>query len=183
MNYMDTEGTIATIVEAMLPRFSSPVLGLNMILEIIANDPNADKDARRYLHLLFIRPSNYTKVFTRVIGDRGNHCIGREIEFKLMSDHDSCWRSDGLSQMFQLLRECCNEIDPEAPFAKLCPSVKFCIFRGGPKYVEVYKAGSVLSFRLDEDERYGKKPIKLKLKRQLTVQEAGAFMPKEKKHE
>jgi len=181
MNYMDCENTVIGIVESMLPRFSGSKVGLTMTLSMEAS--NAKKRAGSLalsyagLQLLFVRPSNHTKVFTRM-SESGR--INPTGPFKLMSDHDSCWRSEGLREIFQAVERCCNEVNPDKAFRYSDPSIRFNLFGGAPKYVEVTKVSTdpraVINLTLTEDERYGRVPINLELTN-LSLHEAVALIP------
>jgi len=173
MHYMNQENVVTSIVESMLPLFSGPKLGLSMILDIRAS--YKDKDASRLLQLIFVRPSNYTKVFTRQFDWEDLHGD----EFMLQSDHDSCWRSDGLDEIFKLVSECCNEVAPDEPFHEANPRIGFLTFGGSPRYVRVDRAegNPIQKERLiiSEKERYYKLPIKLKLEK-IDLKTAASLM-------
>lgn len=99
---MSVETVIVAFVEAMLPRFSDDKQLLKISLDMEASAPeNPDKHIRRYAHLLFHRPSNYTKVLWNVTDDPRKGYDDFET-WDVKSDHDSCWRTDGLSSpMFE----------------------------------------------------------------------------------
>ena len=88
---------IAQTVEAMLPRFSGSEIGLLFTINANYADYEKNKHVRNTIYLLFIRSANYTKVLSHVIRTRDFLQLGKETEFTKESDHDSCWRSDGLS--------------------------------------------------------------------------------------
>lgn len=91
---------IPSIVEAMLPRFSSEKIGLSVTLDLRDDDYDTDKDAATTCRLLFHRPSNYTKVLVNyTFNEFNNHATDPRyniVYFEKHSDHDSCWKSDGL---------------------------------------------------------------------------------------
>jgi len=93
---MDVCYVIENLVEILLPRFSDGANVLQLSLDVEARASDTDKKVRRYIHLLFHRPSNYTKVLWNVTDDPRvsyQNFKGWHVE----SDHDSGWRTDGLS--------------------------------------------------------------------------------------
>jgi len=116
---MNLEMSIAHVVEAMLPRHSDPTLGLLFRLDMGASDYGYGKDGntrereplhiRRFPNLLFIRPSNYTKVYFYEPED-GRWLGLKEVVWELQSDHDSCWRSDGFRNITEIYFDICKPI-------------------------------------------------------------------------
>ena len=109
MSTLNTESVVTTLVEVLLPRGGSvigygdhpflrydpskPSKALYVSLHFRLDTYNGDSDhERRVVHLIFERPTNYTKVWSAV----GGYGIPQPEEFTMRSDHDSCWRSDGL---------------------------------------------------------------------------------------
>lgn len=103
--------TVSKIVEAMLPRGGSlpkgvahqvkgqPTRALYIRLRIDGHQhiPDDEMDEEtRWVHLIFERPSTYTKVFSFVSERHVSSPELRPEDFDMQSDHDSCWRSDGL---------------------------------------------------------------------------------------
>ena len=104
---LHAESVIAGMVESMLPMSSDRKLGLQIGIDLHVWDHGYDKTGntlerkeknfRRFLYFLFIRPSNYTKV---LFWEPQNKAKGHECypsqnttqEWYLLSDHDSCWR-------------------------------------------------------------------------------------------
>jgi hypothetical protein len=65
------------------------------------NDGENDKQFNRLFTVLFHRPSNYTKVLVKE-SDRPEYIYkNTEILMDKLSDHDSCWKSDGLRWIFK----------------------------------------------------------------------------------
>jgi len=106
--------SVAAIVEAMLPCGGSLPEGISWVpmetprralyirLRVECNQhlPNEEIDIEcRWVHLIFERPTSYTKVFC-FVSDRhiGSHQLN-PAAFVMESDHDSCWRVDGLREI------------------------------------------------------------------------------------
>lgn len=104
---MDFESVVSTIVEAMLPRGSGQhkVLVMAFDVRVVRRGNYATRPHQRIAHLMFQRIQNYTKVgwsVTDTVGARFDRLTSWEIK----SDHDSCWRNDGVySPMAQLVYE------------------------------------------------------------------------------
>ena len=112
---LNAESVIASVVTAMLPRFSDHKLGLLIEVDMGLTDFGYGADGnteereplsvRRYLNFLFVRPSNYTKVlfWEAPEGSKGldisPYYSKGILEWNMECDHDSCWRSDGLRQI------------------------------------------------------------------------------------
>ena len=119
---LDLDMTVASIVEAMLPRFSDHKLGLLISLDLAFDDYGYGKDgntlerepqhARRFPWLLFVRPSNYTQVFfwediDPEVGFGNPMYDSANPTWLQTSNHDSCWRSDGFSPITDIyFKEC-----------------------------------------------------------------------------
>lgn len=117
---MNIEMSVAQIVEAMLPRHSDRNLGLLIQLKMEASDFGYGDDGntierepqhhRQDIHFLFVRPSNYTKVFVCMPDFREFRIIDVERVWKQTSDHDSCWRSDGMRDVTDVYFKLCDPI-------------------------------------------------------------------------
>jgi len=145
---MNLEMSLSHVVEAMLPRFSDETLGLLISLDMGASDYGYGEDGntrereplhiRRFPNLLFIRPSNYTKVYFfepedgRWFGVHDN----REMVWELQSDHDSCWRSDGFRNITDIYFNICKLICDRTGCAPKDVStlIHMC---SDPKYVQL----------------------------------------------
>jgi hypothetical protein len=95
------------------------------------------------IHLIFHRPSNYTKVFWHVVYDGfiPDYKIPED-GWVMESDHDSCWTSDGLSMpLFKVRQELVGKFDE-----KLGPKLSWFVSFGliGPKLrrVELTRVGT-----------------------------------------
>lgn len=118
---MDFKATdvIPTVVEAMLSR-GTPDKVLHVAVEVkawafcpeelyakLGEDHEGEWMEYQTVHLLFYRPQNYTLVLQSL--DRGS-MIMPNMEWKRTSYHDSCWRSDGLSELNQIARSVEKEV-------------------------------------------------------------------------
>ena len=90
------ESAITLMVDKMLPRYSRKDLGLLFTVRLgnFLYGP-VDLQEQASVQILFVRPSNYTKVFSRVLPADGTG------EWEQTSDHDSCWREDGFSLLLK----------------------------------------------------------------------------------
>lgn len=102
----DIENIVARMVEQLLPRFSGNDEGLIITLEF---KNLQGKEPTKVLKLLFIRPNNYTKVFSQVLSVRGEVLS----PWTFRSDHDSCWSSDGLVDIFSIYMSLKSELKNE----------------------------------------------------------------------
>lgn len=59
------------------------------------------------LHLLFLRPHNYTQVYAAV---SDSWFIPKANEWELQSYHDSCWRSDGFRKMNEVVHNLMDKV-------------------------------------------------------------------------
>jgi len=110
------ENVIVSIVESFMPRFSDISLGLLILLDLsysqYRSDGKNDITVRKPVYYLIHRPSNYTKVFILdSLKDEDNfRCPPsyldvinkKDLRWMIRSDHDSCWRSDGLRDLSTL---------------------------------------------------------------------------------
>lgn len=147
---LDLDMTVANIVEAMLPRFSDHQLGLLVSFDFDFSDYGYGKDGntqereplhiRRNPHMLFVRPSNYTKVYF-FEGEAHRSPLCKEtIQWEQTSDHDSCWRSDGFRKLTEIYFECCEAFkDREISGEKMrpCDIHQFNRLDRDPKYVRL----------------------------------------------
>lgn len=121
---INADHVICTLVDAMLHRSSPANKGMLISLDCEISDCGKGikhKSIRRLIHFVFHRPSNYTKVFFGV----GNHW--EEIKnWKLTSNHDSCWRSDGVSApLSNFYFTMCEEVNSKKAPMKLESCVYF----------------------------------------------------------
>jgi hypothetical protein len=167
---------ITDIVETMLPRFTDDKIVLAMCVNsnysVFEGDESFD-ERERYI-VAFHRPSNYTKVFLKKLDNKfflQKICKLDEIEFDLLSDHDSCWTSDGMRWIFKSfidMRE--KAINEGFEYNTLFKSgnwrFSFDIFGGRPKYYEV------------EIKKGVDWKCNLKFKKEIPIQEIGPFLGK-----
>jgi len=161
----DAENIISRLVEAMLPRFSDQKLGLYIVLDLsfsdygYADDGNTkEREAlhvREYFSFLFVRPSNYTKVFFyRPSKDAKGLTLDpsyskEPVLWTLECDHDSCWRSDGMRQITKIYFEATKQFEGRLKSGKplthydisQCHNLSFA----SPYYVELDKFTQVYS--------------------------------------
>lgn len=97
---LNAEFTIATIVEAMIRCGSTEALYIHFDMRGNYYPPDRDTNedwrelaAHRDIHLIFARPTGYTKVWAVT---NTSMMPPKPEEYTLRSDHDSCWRNDGL---------------------------------------------------------------------------------------
>jgi hypothetical protein len=150
------ESFITNTVEAMLPRFTDRNLVLTMKIDSNWQDFGYNEDGntkdreptqfRKTHFLVFHRPSNYTKVLMVEIPQERDPednpfvhlpCSG-EFQMKQLSDHDSCWRSDGMRWVFKTFCEAWDYFDdmelPGLEGRKIDPMFHYSIFGGSPQY-------------------------------------------------
>ena len=149
---MHMDSVLRTVVESMLPRFSDHNLGLWISLDLHYSDHGYDKDGntrirkamdvRMYPNLLFMRPSNYTKVFFWMCD---KDAVGLDIcpkyqehVWDLKCDHDSCWSS--FEYLQRLDSDACSKLRDRAKdkFCYISEFHSFSIFND-PCYVELTK--------------------------------------------
>ena len=83
----------------MLPRFSDKDLGLAITLDLREDNYNTNT-SRTIVQFIFKRPSNYTLVLANYSFNNFREYANPKyfiVPFAKQSNHDSCWRSDGLS--------------------------------------------------------------------------------------
>ncbi|MBP9822037.1 MAG: hypothetical protein KBC81_01155 [Candidatus Pacebacteria bacterium] len=132
---MDFEEVASTIVEAMLPRGSGEKKVLVMAFDVrVSRRGSSARSHQKIAHLLFHRPQNYTKVgwnITDAVNARFDHLDSWEV----MSNHDSCWRNDGISSpMLALVRQMMTEAKVKRDEADI--SIRFDLGQN-PKVVEL----------------------------------------------
>lgn len=132
------EWFITGTVESMLPRFSSRQIGLTMKIDMAWNhySKNGEKELqfKKEVLLVFHRPSNYTKVlYTDITNKRLKPTD--VIEMKQLSDHDSCWRSDGMRWIFQSFVEAWDFFDKhDIEGRNVDHSFHWSLFGGKPEH-------------------------------------------------
>jgi len=117
MESVNYENFITSTVESFLPRFTDPKICLSMVVRMSWTDHGYDEDGntkvreeRRFSKAFFVifhRPNNYTRVLIKDVSDdrvfiRTRFQKGvKGFEMKQVSNHDSCWRSDGMQWVFK----------------------------------------------------------------------------------
>ena len=185
--------SIATIVESMLPTFSDKRLGLYLKVQFNYTDHGFGPDgntqeregfSKRYeVELLFIRPSNYTKVLGRVLDwdiddlfDSVTYNYGKTMLLKQYSDHDSCWRSDGFSEFHNTFTKALKSYKTQFRCDWHRDNMSEFHHIDKIKYVEIETADSV---KESHENRYCRDYL-VKIKKELSVIEAANLMPKGK---
>jgi hypothetical protein len=112
---IDIHQAIIAIVEAMLPRFTKDKL---LFISVRCNYDFYEEGVHIEhpaftVNFIFHRPSNYTKVLFQVL-DRVFISPYDLTAMQLSSDHDSCWRSDGISSVLSKIHfEHCDTLKAE----------------------------------------------------------------------
>lgn len=139
---MNVDNAVNEIVEAMLPRGTEDKL-LHICIRASymvfpyedrsgGNDCSDVIEPTEFIHFIFYRPSNYTKVLLST----GSWFIEECERFELVSDHDSCWRSDGVSsnlnqihwRIIEVIEERCKELGVDPPVCLRIDQPNFCHF-------------------------------------------------------
>ena len=147
------EWFMTSTVESMLPRFTDKNIVLTMKISADWNDfgydESGDKQVREPLQfrkeffLVFHRPSNYTKVLMLELPtnreddnwDFNRLPCGGSYQMKQLSDHDSCWKSDGMRWVFQSFCDAWNFFEEKGlEGRKIDPSFHYSLFSGAPQY-------------------------------------------------
>lgn len=130
---IELSNVVSKIVETMLKRGTS-----NKLLHICIRadylyfphgyknrDDCSDKIKETiFIHFIFYRPGSYTKVL--LLESKYSMLDFNKNIFELKSNHDSCWRSDGVEnslfqihqKIIELIEEKCEELDE--PVLNLC---------------------------------------------------------------
>jgi hypothetical protein len=131
---------IPDIVEAMLPTFSSRNIGLIMTVERSFSHYSPDYNVNKKATFLFMRPSNYTKVFACSEDVNMYQLPDTTLRMQFYSDHDSCWSTEGTNllnlQNSEIIGEIA-EIDGIHCYNDLHIYESFSVFDGNPQYIEV----------------------------------------------
>lgn len=161
---IEMEKVISEMVEAMLPRFSEDkVLLLTADVSYEEFDERFSVDAHRFsIHFAFHRPGNYTKVLFAT-SERAWR-IEEGLELCHTSDHDSCWRGDGVERPLRKIHweECDKILDQiEAKCGKkVRAGLHRCMYSGGqPNFVTFQQIevveGKVINNRTRSGGPYG----------------------------
>ncbi len=179
------EWFITQTVESMLPCFSYRHISLCMKVQMDWTDHGYDEAGNtkvreeRTFHkkvlLMFNRPSNYTKVlFKDISNDERSFLTGwKAFEMKQLSDHDSCWRHDGMNWVFQTFVEAWDffkQYDIEG--RKIDPMFHWDIFNGAPAY---YRTDIKIKDK-NPDQRWNS-PYIVGIGNKIPMHEISKFMP------
>ena len=180
MDHQNYIGFITDTVETMLPCFTKDVV-LTMKVHMSWSDYSSEKAKHfgKSFLLVFYRPSAYTKVLGIGYHDRGEFSMyrleGNSLTLKQFSDHDSCWRSDGMNWVFDTFCKAWEFFEKHGiDGRKIDPMVHWDNFGGKPTY---WLVDSVERTDKDNNNRY-MSDYKVKFKKELTMQEAVKYFPK-----
>ncbi len=170
------DNVICAMVETFLPKFSSQNLGLFVEIDCGFHDHKKENDIRRFIQFLFIRPSNHTQVLYRESVPPEYLWNGKEFKWEQTSNHDSCWSSDGLRNIFKIR---CNSIEMLESWGAERKDIyehhTFSIFHS-PTYVLI---GSKENIKVQG--LHGKEETfnwKVRIEKRLSIQEASQYFPK-----
>jgi len=139
--YDAIQAMLPSIVESMLPTFSDKLaLRVVLRLEIDHYSELEDQDlhATRYVEYIFHRVTNYTRVYMRQAENSRDLHIqpGDHLEYERTSDHDSCWRTDGLRDLPQIYFEMRRPFEERGlGWRDIHERGTFDLFGGGPHYL------------------------------------------------
>jgi hypothetical protein len=111
---MNLSDAIVTITESFLPQFTPDQVLCFTIDSRIQHydDKNKHIHYTKGLYIVIHRPSNYTRVI--IAEEKKNlpvFTFNPDADFKYKSDHDSCWKGDGISSpLFKAASEMVSEI-------------------------------------------------------------------------
>jgi hypothetical protein len=184
------EWFMSQTVEAMLPRFTDREIVLTMKIDANWDDYGYGPDGntqvreqsnfRNTFFLAFSRPSNYTKVlmveipqppFDKKFGHLQHLPCSGKIQMKQLSDHDSCWRSDGFNWVFQSFVNAWAFFDDKGIEGRhVNPGFHYSIFGGEPQYWLIKDLQIV-----DESQRWDSDYI-IDFQRKIKMHEISKFM-------
>lgn len=140
MEFHNYQRMITDMVENFLPRFTNPHVVLSMKIGFRWTSLENDDELtyRKSYWVCFHRPSNYTKV---LLNEENCHELinpMNPIKFKLLSDHDSCWREDGMKWIFKTFCDAWDFFEGHGIEGRdIHPHVGFELFGGSPQYWKV----------------------------------------------
>lgn len=186
------EWFITQTVEAMLPTWHDRRMVLTMKIDADWCDNGYDTDGntkirktsnfRKTFFLVFHRPMNYTKVlmmelplppFDKKHGIIQHMPCAGELHMKQLSDHDSCWRSDGMNWVFQSFVSAWNFFEKLGVEGRdIDPGFHYSIFGGLPQYWLIKNL-----ILVDEEDHWCSDYI-IEFDRRILPHEISEFMPK-----
>lgn len=111
---IDLSSALISIVDYFLPRFTEgKVLCATIRVSVNYRDSKTKVDGVfNSIHFAFYRPTNYTTVIMAVgPNDLSALKFNPAAKFRFTSDHDSCWKNDGVtSPLFNLTCNMVNKI-------------------------------------------------------------------------
>lgn len=156
---IEIASAISQIVESMLPRFSEDKM-LVMTIDVSYEefDERFDVKANRFsIHFAFSRPGNYTKVLFGT--SERSWSIEAGMELSHTSDHDSCWRSDGVESPLRKIHweECdklLNQIEEQCG-KEVRDSLHRYMYSGGQPHFITFQELKVVSGRVERNRSRG----------------------------
>lgn len=143
------EWFITQTVEAMLPTWHDKGICLAMKIKMEWTDHGYNKDGNTKIRdthsfikevlIIFHRPMNYTKVLYKDITKIQHFFIDKEpMDMQQLSDHDSCWRSDGMNWVFKTFVEAWDYFEKFGIEGRnIEPMFHYDIFNGHPSYRKI----------------------------------------------
>lgn len=175
------EWFITQTVESMLPCGTDRKVALGMIVDMVwhyypesDSDHQEEEQFRKQVLILFHRPSNYTKVLFKDVTDMRTHEFlqtKEPIHMEQKSDHDSCWRSDGMRWIFKTFCEAWEYFDQFGIEGRdIDPSFHYSIFNGSPAYY-------FIEFEKQDKSNYYCFDYMVKIGKKIPMHEISQYMP------
>lgn len=149
---IDVDTMIVGIVEGMLPEGQG--LALHVALDVRRwSRPTAQDDdgkvVSRVIHFIIAKPTNYIRVYCAVRDDWDDP---KPEEYKLQSEHDSCWRTDGFRMLHKTWCALDLELDEKgAPRDGRTDSCHFRLSSGKPTFIKVEEKRALVHVSHAED--------------------------------
>lgn len=144
--------SVAALVENLLPKeegFKKDNKGdwvvekaLYVRLHLFMRNPETDKRCSEFAHFIFCRKMGSVMVFFA----RGDWQVPKTKDFRMTSDHDTCWRSDGFRDLDQLYFDMADSVRGIKPPVDM-QETNFI------DYVDVVP----LTYNKDPDDKWGHK--------------------------
>lgn len=175
------EGFITSMVENFLPRFSNKDICMTMTLRMDWNyykNGKNDISFHKNHFLLFNRPSNYTKVLYKDVSEYRIFYPDMQEEdlvMEILSDHDSCWRFDGMRWIFKSFTQAWDFFEEKGIEGReISPFVHWDL-SGEPAYRHLLKLEP-----FNKEESWNGEYF-VKVGKKIYMDEISKYMPKEMK--